>query len=109
MPGVTIGQPMRKMGQRGIVNAEVFLDNVRVPASNRIGEEGKGFYGLMRTFDASRILIGAGATGLSRAALDATRAVRPGARPSSASRSSSTRRSRSGSPTWPPARTSPTW
>lgn len=72
MPGVTIGQPMPKMGQRGIVNAEVFLDNVRVPASHRIGEEGKGFYGLMRTFDASRILIGAGATGLARAALDAT-------------------------------------
>ncbi|HEY0890678.1 MAG TPA: acyl-CoA dehydrogenase family protein [Nocardioides sp.] len=72
MPGVTIGQPMPKMGQRGIVNAEVFLDNVRVPASHRIGGEGKGFYGLMRTFDASRILIGAGATGLSRAALDAT-------------------------------------
>jgi acyl-CoA dehydrogenase len=72
MPGVTIGQPMRKMGQRGIVNAEVFLDNVRVPVENRLGEEGKGFYGLMRTFDGSRILIGAGATGLSRAALDAT-------------------------------------
>lgn len=72
MPGVTIGQPMRKMGQRGIVNAEVFLDHVRVPVENRLGEEGKGFYGLMRTFDASRILIGAGATGLSRAALDAT-------------------------------------
>jgi alkylation response protein AidB-like acyl-CoA dehydrogenase len=72
MPGVTIGRPMPKMGQRGIVNAEVFLDNVRVPRGNRIGEEGKGFYGLMRTFDASRILIGAGASGLSRAALDAT-------------------------------------
>lgn len=72
MPGVTIGQPMPKMGQRGIVNAEVFLSDVRVPVANRLGEEGKGFYGLMRTFDASRILIGAGATGLSRAALDAT-------------------------------------
>ncbi len=70
MPGVTIGQPMRKMGQRGIVNAEVFLDNVRVPLDHRLGEEGQGFYGLMRTFDASRILIGAGATGLCRAALD---------------------------------------
>ena len=70
--GVTIGQPMKKLGQRGIVNAEVFLDDVRVPADHRLGEEGKGFYGLMRTFDGSRILIGAGATGLSRAALDAT-------------------------------------
>jgi acyl-CoA dehydrogenase len=68
--GLTIGRPMKKMGQRGIVNAEVFLDNVRVPAENRLGEEGHGFYGLMRTFDASRILIGASATGLARAALD---------------------------------------
>jgi acyl-CoA dehydrogenase len=72
MPGVSVGRPMRKMGQRGIVNAEVFLENVRVPVGNRLGEEGAGFYGLMRTFDGSRILIGAGATGLSRAALDAT-------------------------------------
>ena len=72
MPGVTIGRPMRKMGQRGIVNAEVFLEDVWVPVENRLGEEGAGFYGLMRTFDGSRILIGAGATGLSRAALDAT-------------------------------------
>jgi alkylation response protein AidB-like acyl-CoA dehydrogenase len=70
MPGVTIGQPMKKMGQRGIANAEVFLEDVRVPLDHRLGEEGQGFYGLMRTFDASRILIGAGATGLSRAALD---------------------------------------
>ena len=72
MPGVTVGRPMPKMGQRAIVNAEVFLADVRVPVDNRLGEEGTGFYGLMRTFDASRILIGAGATGLSRAALDAT-------------------------------------
>lgn len=71
-PGVTVGAPMKKLGQRGIVNAEVFLEDVRVPATDRLGEEGQGFYGLMGTFDASRILIGAGATGLSRAALDAT-------------------------------------
>lgn len=71
-PGVTIGKPMAKMGQRAIVNAEVFLDNVRVPVADRLGEEGQGFYGLMRTFDASRILIGASTTGLARAALDAT-------------------------------------
>ncbi|PRY47882.1 alkylation response protein AidB-like acyl-CoA dehydrogenase [Geodermatophilus tzadiensis] len=71
-PGVTVGRPMRKLGQRGIVNAEVFLSDVRVPVEDRLGEEGQGFYGLMRTFDGSRILIGAGATGLSRAALDAT-------------------------------------
>jgi acyl-CoA dehydrogenase len=71
MAGVAIGRPMAKMGQRGIVNAEIFLGDVRVPVGHRLGDEGRGFSGLMRTFDASRILIGAGATGLSRAALDA--------------------------------------
>jgi alkylation response protein AidB-like acyl-CoA dehydrogenase len=69
-PGVTVGQPMRKMGQRAIVNAEVFLDEVEVPVADRLGEEGQGFAGLMRTFDASRILIGASCAGLCRAALD---------------------------------------
>ncbi|WP_405779822.1 acyl-CoA dehydrogenase family protein [Streptomyces sp. NBC_01378] len=69
-PGLTVGRPMRKMGQRAIVNAEVFLDNVRVPAADRLGAEGQGFSGLMRTFDASRILIGASCAGLCRAALD---------------------------------------
>jgi alkylation response protein AidB-like acyl-CoA dehydrogenase len=68
--GLTVGAPMRKYGQRGTLNAEVFLEDVRVPAENRLGEEGKGFYGLMHTFDASRILIGAAATGLARAVLE---------------------------------------
>ncbi len=68
--GLTVGQPMRKMGQRAIVSAELFLDEVRVPVSDRLGGEGQGFYGLMRTFDASRVLIGASTTGLARAALD---------------------------------------
>lgn len=70
--GLEVGRPMRKLGQRGIVNAEVFLAGVRVPVANRLGEEGQGFYGMMSTFDASRILIGASATGLARAALDAS-------------------------------------
>lgn len=70
--GVNLGQPMGKLGQRGTLNGEVFLDHVRVPASARLGAEGQGFYGMMHTFDASRILIGAACTGLSRAALDAS-------------------------------------
>ncbi|MBB3725905.1 acyl-CoA dehydrogenase family protein [Nonomuraea dietziae] len=70
--GLTVGRPMPKMGQRGIACAELFLEDVRVPVADRLGEEGQGFRGLMRTFDASRILIGAACTGLSRAALDAT-------------------------------------
>ena len=68
--GLSWGPPMRKMGQRAIVNTELFLDDVRVPASRRLGDEGQGFRGLMETFDRSRVTLGASATGLARAALE---------------------------------------
>jgi acyl-CoA dehydrogenase len=68
--GFAWGPPMRKMGQRAIVNTELFLDDVRVPADRRLGEEGEGFRGLMQTFDRSRVTLGASATGLARAALE---------------------------------------
>jgi alkylation response protein AidB-like acyl-CoA dehydrogenase len=68
--GVSFGAPMKKMGQRAILNAEMFLDRVRLPEDRRLGEEGRGFHGLMRTFDRSRITLGAAATGLARAALE---------------------------------------
>ena len=69
-PGVSCGEPMRKLGDRGIVNTELFLDDVHVEADRRIGEEGQGFFGLMRTFDKSRIVLAASAVGLSRAAYE---------------------------------------
>jgi alkylation response protein AidB-like acyl-CoA dehydrogenase len=69
-PGVSFGPPMKKMGQRAIVNAEMFLEAVELPEDRRLGEEGGGFSGLMRTFDRSRITLGAAATGLARAALE---------------------------------------
>ena len=68
--GAQLGPPMRKMGQRAIVNTELFLDDVRVPGDRRLGEEGQGFRGLMQTFDRSRVTLGASATGLARAALE---------------------------------------
>ena len=68
--GFNWGPPMRKMGQRAIVNTELFLDDVRVPVDRRLGQEGDGFRGLMQTFDRSRITLGASATGLARAALE---------------------------------------
>jgi acyl-CoA dehydrogenase len=68
--GLSWGPPMRKMGQRAIVNTELFLDDVRVGADRRLGEEGDGFRGLMQTFDRSRVTLGASATGLARAALE---------------------------------------
>jgi acyl-CoA dehydrogenase len=68
--GLSFGAPMRKMGQRAIVNAEMFLEDCFVPDDRRLGDEGEGFYGLMHTFDASRVTLAASAVGLARAALD---------------------------------------
>jgi alkylation response protein AidB-like acyl-CoA dehydrogenase len=69
-PGLSCGRPMRKMGQRAIVNTELFLEDVFMAEDRRLGEEGQGFRGLMETFDRSRVTLGASATGLARAALE---------------------------------------
>ncbi len=69
-PGLSCGEPMRKMGQRAIVCREVFFDDVFVPDADRLGEEGQGFYGLMGTFDVSRVVLGAAAVGAARAAYE---------------------------------------
>jgi acyl-CoA dehydrogenase len=58
------------MGQRAIPNTELFMDEVFVSEDRRLGEEGEGFSGLMRTFDRSRATLAASATGLARAALE---------------------------------------
>jgi alkylation response protein AidB-like acyl-CoA dehydrogenase len=69
-PGLRCGPPMRKMGQRAIPSAEVFLDDLFLPDDRRLGAEGQGFSGLMQTFDRSRVTLAASATGLARAALE---------------------------------------
>jgi acyl-CoA dehydrogenase len=69
-PGFSCGPPIRKMGQRAILNTELFLDDVFVAEDRRLGEEGMGFRGLMETFDRSRVTLAASATGLARAALE---------------------------------------
>ena len=69
-PGLRCGPTIRKMGQRAIVNAEVFLDDVELGEDRRLGDEGQGFVGLMETFDRSRVNLAASATGLARAALE---------------------------------------
>jgi alkylation response protein AidB-like acyl-CoA dehydrogenase len=68
--GLSFGRPMKKMGQRAMVNTEIFMDGVFVAAEDRLGDEGQGFYGLMHTFDASRAILGAAATGCARAATE---------------------------------------
>jgi alkylation response protein AidB-like acyl-CoA dehydrogenase len=70
MKGVTFGRHERKMGWRGAPNTPIFLDNVRVPVENLIGEEGKGFKASMRALDLNRPTIGAQCVGLAQGALD---------------------------------------
>jgi len=75
-PGLSFGEPETKMGMRGSPTREVVLDDVVVPASNLIGEEGQGFALAMGALDSSRPIIGAQAVGLAQGALDvATRYV----------------------------------
>jgi len=71
MKGITFGRHERKMGWRGAPNTPIFLDNVRVPIENLIGEEGKGFRASMRALDINRPTIGAQSVGLAQGALDA--------------------------------------
>ncbi|MCK9512612.1 MAG: acyl-CoA dehydrogenase family protein [Pigmentiphaga sp.] len=68
--GLSFGKPERKMGMKGAVNVPVFLDQVRVPAANRLGEEGKGFRAAMRALDLNRPAIAAASVGLAQGALD---------------------------------------
>ncbi|MGH2913488.1 MAG: acyl-CoA dehydrogenase family protein [Solirubrobacteraceae bacterium] len=68
--GLRCGPTIRKVGQRAILNCELFLDDVFVSEDRRLGDEGQGFAGLMGTFDRSRVTLAASATGLARAALE---------------------------------------
>ncbi|MFB0561506.1 MAG: acyl-CoA dehydrogenase family protein [Candidatus Lokiarchaeia archaeon] len=68
--GLSTGKPLEKLGHRASDTAAVILRNARVPAENRLGEEGIGFLLAMGTFMHTRPAIGAFATGLARAAVD---------------------------------------
>ena len=72
MKGITFGRHERKMGWRGAPNTPIFLDDVRVPIENLVGEENKGFKASMRALDLNRPTIGAQAVGLAQGALDAS-------------------------------------
>jgi alkylation response protein AidB-like acyl-CoA dehydrogenase len=68
--GVQIDKLEHKLGIKGSPTGIIRLDEVRVPAANLIGEEGKGFYYAMHTLDRSRPTIGAQAVGIAQGALD---------------------------------------
>lgn len=68
--GLVVGNPERKMGQKGVQVAEVCLDNVRIPKANLLGKEGEGFLAAMQSINVTRIDIAALALGISQACLD---------------------------------------
>jgi alkylation response protein AidB-like acyl-CoA dehydrogenase len=68
--GIRVGKLEKKLGVRGSPTGEMILEDVRVPASHRIGEEGQGFYIAMGTLDRSRPTIGAQAVGIAQGAID---------------------------------------
>tara|TARA_R110002111_G_scaffold199109_1_gene264691 strand:- start:1185 stop:2324 length:1140 start_codon:yes stop_codon:yes gene_type:complete len=69
-PGLGFGANERKMGWKSQPTAQVILDGVRVPAANRIGEEGHGFKFAMAGLDGGRLNIAACALGGAQLALD---------------------------------------
>ena len=69
-PGFSVSRLEHKLGIRGSPTAELAFEGVRVPAANRIGEEGDGWKLAMGTFDRSRPGIAAQAVGIAQGALD---------------------------------------
>ncbi len=69
-PGLKVGREIEKMGCRGLPTSEVFFEDCFVPADHRLGEEGEGERSLRDILPEIRVMTGALAIGVARAALD---------------------------------------
>ncbi|MEU5343743.1 MULTISPECIES: acyl-CoA dehydrogenase family protein [unclassified Streptomyces] len=69
-------RPIAKMGRNAVTSNELFIDGLRVPVADRVGEEGQGFKYILDGLNPERMLIAAEALGIGRVALE--RAVRYG-------------------------------
>ena len=67
--GLSFGAPEKKMGLTGSTTTTVSFDDVRIPAADRIGDEGQGMRLALSALDSGRLGIAACATGLAQAAL----------------------------------------
>jgi len=71
-PGFSVSRALDKHGWRCSDTAELSFQDCRIPAENVLGDEGRGFYGIMKNFQNERIVLGAMAMGEAQAALDLT-------------------------------------
>jgi acyl-CoA dehydrogenase len=71
-PGFTVSRALDKHGWRSSDTAELHFDSCRIPAENVLGEEGRGFYAIMKNFQNERTVIGAMAMGEAQAAIALT-------------------------------------
>ena len=69
-PGLSIGKKEDKLGIRASDTCEIYFEDCRIPAKNRIGDEGQGFSIAMKALGGGRIGIAAQALGLARSALE---------------------------------------
>jgi acyl-CoA dehydrogenase len=72
MKGLVVAKKLEKHGWRCSDTAELYFDDLRVPAENLLGEEGKGFYGIMDTFQDERMVIGGMCAGQNSKAIELT-------------------------------------
>jgi butyryl-CoA dehydrogenase len=72
MPGFSVSKVEKKLGIRGSSCCQLLLEDVRVPAENRLGADGEGFRVALGTLDGGRIGIASQAVGIARAAFDAS-------------------------------------
>ncbi|MGQ0619958.1 MAG: acyl-CoA dehydrogenase family protein [Panacagrimonas sp.] len=71
LPGLSLGKPDKKMGQRGTKTCDVILENVRVPAANIVGlTPGLGFKTAMKVLDRGRLHMSAISCGMAQRILD---------------------------------------
>ncbi len=68
--GLTIGKEEDKMGHRASNTVELYFEDVKVPAENLLGKEGKGFIMALKTLDRTRAPVGAAGVGVARTALE---------------------------------------
>jgi alkylation response protein AidB-like acyl-CoA dehydrogenase len=69
-PGFSASRKLEKLGYKGIDSAELVFEDYRVPAANRIGDEGRGFHQAVGGLELGRLNVAARGVGVAKAALD---------------------------------------